>query len=92
MSSEKTEIVLRVSGGSNPHSVGGSIAKNVQEGKEVTITAIGAGAVNQAVKALAIAKIFLAQSGVNMLFSVVFGDVDICGELKTTMKFLVVKG
>lgn len=87
---EKESVMLKVASGSNPHSVGGSIAKNVQEGKQVTVSAIGAGAVNQAVKAVAIARSFLAPSGMDLLLRVGFEDVQINNEQKTAMKFAVV--
>lgn len=88
--SEKELVTLKVAGGSNPHSVGGSIAKNIQEGKDVVISAIGAGAVNQAMKAVAIARSFSAQSGKDLLLRVGFEDVIIDNEQKTAMKFVVV--
>jgi len=87
---DRQSVVLKVAGGSNPHSVGGSIAKNIQEGKDVSVSAIGAGAVNQAMKAVAIARSFSAQSGADLLVRVGFEDVIIDNEQKTAMKFTIV--
>lgn len=76
----KEEIVLRVAAKSDPSSTAGSIAKNIQEGKEVSILAVGAGAVNQAVKAYNIARGFVAPSGKDLFWKSGFIDVYIPNE------------
>ena len=86
---EKT-ITLKVAGGSNPNSVGGAIVKNLEENKDVYVLAVGAGAVNQATKAIAIASGFAAPQGMSLLTRVGFTDVDIEGEEKTALKWKIV--
>jgi stage V sporulation protein S len=80
---------LKVSAKSNPKSVAGAIAAVLREGKEAHVHAIGAGAVNQAVKAIAIAHGYLAPNGKNIVTVPAFVDVEIDGEEKTGMKFIV---
>jgi stage V sporulation protein S len=62
------EAVLRVRRDSNPHNVASAIAHAVYAHKKVTIRAIGAAAVNQAVKATAIARTYVAQKGLDLSF------------------------
>ena len=61
--------VLKISSKSNPNSVAGAIAGLVKENNKAEMQAIGAGALNQAVKAVAIARGFVAPSGVESGFS-----------------------
>ena len=60
------EPFLRVSAGSNPQSVASAIAHAIYDKREVKLRAVGAGAVNQAVKALAIARGFVAPRGLDL--------------------------
>lgn len=82
--------ILKVSTGSKPTLVAKAIAISYRENKEVEVQAIGAGAVNQAVKAIAIAKGLLAPSGVNLFCTPSFSDINIEGEERTAIKFLIV--
>ena len=59
--------VLKISSKSNPNSVAGAIAGLVKEANKAEMQAIGAGALNQAVKAVAIARGFVAPSGVDLV-------------------------
>ena len=61
--------ILKISSKSNPNSVAGAIAGLVKEVDRAEMQAIGAGALNQAVKAVAIARGFVAPAGVAILFS-----------------------
>jgi stage V sporulation protein S len=61
------EPFLRVSAGSNAQSVASAIAHSLYENPEVKIRAVGAGAVNQAVKAMAIARGYVAPRGMNLV-------------------------
>ena len=61
------EPFLRVSAGSNPQSVASAIAHALYEKKEVKLRAVGAGAVNQAVKAMAIARGYVAPRGMDLI-------------------------
>jgi stage V sporulation protein S len=60
------EPFLRVSAGSNPQSVASAIAHAIYENRSVKLRAVGAGAVNQAVKALAIARGYVAPRGLDL--------------------------
>ena len=70
--------------------VAGAIAKSIQEGKKVECQVIGAAAVNQAVKALIIARGFVATSGLNLSFIPAFVDIELDNELKSGIKFVVI--
>jgi stage V sporulation protein S len=60
------EPFLRVSAGSNPQSVASAIAHAIYEKREVKLRAVGAGAVNQAVKSIAIARGYVAPRGLDL--------------------------
>ena len=81
------KIDLKVASDSNPSTVAGSIAKNIEERKEVNAIAVGAGAVNQAVKAIAIARGYVAPQGINLLVAVGFSTVIIEDKERTAIKF-----
>ena len=67
--------VLKVSGSSNPQSVGSILARSINAGHLPKMRAIGASAVNQAVKAAAIARGFVAPRGIDLSFVVGFDDI-----------------
>lgn len=81
--------VLKVSAKSSPNSVAGALAGVLRENGAAEIQAIGAGAINQSVKAIAIARGFVAPSGVDLVCIPAFADVVIDGEERTAMKFIV---
>lgn len=81
--------VLKVSAKSNPNSVAGALAGVVRENGTAEIQAIGAGAINQAVKSVAIARGFVAPSGVDLICIPAFTDISIEGEERTAIKFIV---
>ncbi|HEX2916590.1 MAG TPA: stage V sporulation protein S [Chloroflexia bacterium] len=81
--------VLKVSGKSRPSSVAGAIAGVVRQAGRVEIQAIGAGATNQAVKAVAIARGYLISSGIDIICIPAFIDVTIDDEERTAIKLLV---
>lgn len=81
--------VLKVSAKSNPNSVAGALAGVIRESKIAEIQAIGAGAINQAVKAIAIARGFVAPSGMDLVCVPAFTDIEIEGEERTAIKFIV---
>lgn len=82
---------LKVSTKSNPSKVAGAIANIFREKGTVEIQTIGAGSLNQAIKAIAIARGFIAPSGENLVVIPTFNDIEINGEQKTAMKLLVEK-
>ena len=81
--------VLKVSSKSNPNSVAGALAGVLREKGSAEIQAIGAGALNQAVKALAIARGFVAPSGMDLVCVPAFTDINIEGDQKTAIKLIV---
>ncbi|MBE6053531.1 MAG: stage V sporulation protein S, partial [Clostridium sartagoforme] len=81
--------VLKVSTKSNPNSVAGALAAIIKEKNVVEIQAVGAGAINQAVKAIAIARGFVAPSGKDIVCIPAFTDIEIDGEERTAIKLIV---
>jgi len=81
--------MLRVSAKSTPNSVAGALAGVIRQHGAAEVQAIGAGALNQAIKAVAIARGFLAPSGVDLICVPAFTDVQIDGELRTAIKLIV---
>lgn len=81
--------VLKVSSNSNPNSVAGALAGVIREHGRAEIQAIGAGAINQAVKAIAIARGFVSPSGIDLVCIPAFADIEIDGEERTAIKLIV---
>lgn len=81
--------VIKVKANSRTAAVAGAIAGVMREHKHVDIQAIGAGAVNQALKALVLAKGYLAEEGIEIICSPEFVDVDIDGKVRTAIKIVV---
>lgn len=80
---------LKVRSKSNPNSVAGALANILREKDNVEIQAIGAGALNQAIKSIAIARGFVAPSGKNLICIPAFVDIQIDGEERTAIKLIV---
>ena len=80
---------LKVGSKSNPNSVAGALANVFREKGTVEIQAIGAGALNQAIKAIAIARGFVAPSGKNLVCIPAFTDITIGNEERTAIKLIV---
>lgn len=80
---------LKVSSKSNPNSVAGALANAFRSNGKVEIQAVGAGALNQAIKAVAIARGFLAPSGKNIVCIPAFADISIEGEERTAIKLII---
>lgn len=86
----KAEIgCLKVSSKSSPASVAGAIAGMIKDGSNVDIQAVGAGAVNQAIKAIAISRGFLSPVGIEIVCIPSFADIVIDGEYRTAIRFVV---
>ncbi|WP_332690395.1 stage V sporulation protein S [Halalkalibacter lacteus] len=81
--------VLKVSAKSTPNSVAGALAGVIRERGAAEIQAIGAGALNQSIKAIAIARGFVAPSGIDLVCIPAFTDIKIDGEERTAMKLIV---
>jgi len=80
---------LKVSSKSSPASVAGAIAGMVKDGVPVNLQSVGAGAVNQAIKAIAIARGFLIPTGIDISCAPTFADIEIGGESRTAMRIAV---
>lgn len=81
--------VLKVSSKSNPNSVAGALAGVLREKGKAEMQAVGAGAINQSVKAVAIARGFVAPSGVDLICVPAFTDIEIDGEDRTAIKLII---
>ena len=80
---------LKVGTKSNPNSVAGALANVFREKDSVEIQAIGAGALNQAIKAIAIARGFVAPLGIDLITIPAFATVVVEDQDRTGMKFIV---
>lgn len=81
--------VIKVSARSRTAAVAGAIAGVMRESKHAEVQAIGAGAVNQAIKAIVIAKGYLADEGVHIVCIPSFVDVDIEAQERTAIRFTI---
>lgn len=81
--------IIKVSGTSRTSAVAGAIAGVFRENKHAEVQAIGAIAVNQAVKALALAKGYLKEDGFEITFTPEFVDVEIDNKVRTAIKFII---
>jgi stage V sporulation protein S len=81
--------VLKVSAQSQPKSVAGALAAVLRENNTAEVQAVGAGAVNQAVKAIAITRGFVAPNGIDLVVVPAFSEITIDGEERTAIKFIV---
>lgn len=81
--------IIKVSGKSRTSAVAGAIAGVFREQRHAEVQAIGASAINQAVKALALSRNYLAEDGYNVIFVPEFVDVEIEQKVRTAIKFIV---
>ena len=81
--------IMKVSRQSNANLVAGALANLIREKKEVAMVVIGAGALNQAIKSIAIARGFVAPSGLDLICVPAFTDIEIDGEQKTAIKLII---
>ena len=81
--------VLKVSSRSNPNSCAGAMAGVIRQSGAVEVQVVGAGALNQAVKAIAIARGYLTPSGVDLVTVPTFADIEIDGQVRTAIRLLV---
>ena len=81
--------ILKVSSKSNPNMVAGALAGVIREQGIAELQAVGAGAVNQAVKAVAIARGFLAPVGLNLICTPSFTEISINNESRTAIRLVV---
>jgi stage V sporulation protein S len=81
--------ILKVSAQSNPNAVAGALAGVLRERAGAELQAIGAGATNQAVKAIAIARSYLEPSGIDLVCIPEFTDVTIDGKERTAIRLII---
>ncbi|CCJ32916.1 MULTISPECIES: stage V sporulation protein S [Caloramator] len=81
--------ILKVSAQSQPKAVAGALAAVLRERSTAEIQAVGAGAVNQAVKAIAITRGYVAPNGIDLVVIPAFSEIEIEGEERTAIKFIV---
>lgn len=81
--------VLKVASNSNPNSVAGALANCIREAGGAELQAIGAGALNQAIKAVIIARGYVAPTGINLGCIPAFTEIQINGEERTAIKLIV---
>lgn len=87
----KEKVTLKVATSSNPSSVAGAIVKNLEEGKDVETLSVGAGAINQAIKAIAIARGYVSPQGIDLTCKPGFEDVSIEEDTKTAIKLIIIQ-
>ena len=88
LTEDKVMEILKVSSHSSPNSVAGAIAGVIREQKAVEVQAVGAGAANQAIKSIAIARGYLAPIGVDLICIPAFANIVIDGEERTAIKLI----
>jgi stage V sporulation protein S len=81
--------VLKVSSKSNPNAVAGALAGVLRQAGMVEVQVVGAGALNQAIKAIAIARGFVAPSNIDLVCIPTFADIEIDGESRTAIRLAV---
>jgi stage V sporulation protein S len=81
--------LLKVSSRSNPNAVAGAFAGVVREHGRVEVQVVGAGALNQAIKAVAIARSMLGAQGIDLVCVPTFAEIEIDGQPRTAMQLLV---
>ena len=86
---DQTKEVLKVASKTNPNSLAGAIANIIRERGQTELQAIGAGAINQAIKGIAISRGYIAPSGVDLICIPAFKDIEIGGEERTAIKFII---
>lgn len=84
-----TVDIIKVSARSRSIAVAGAIAGVVREHGRADVQAIGAGAVNQAIKAVAIARGYLQEDGINVITIPYFTDIEIEGQERTAVRMVV---
>ncbi len=81
--------VFKVSSKSKPQSVAGAVANALKTDNKVEIQCVGAGALNQAIKGVSIARGYVAPSGKNLVIIPAFNDIQIDGEERTSIRLIV---
>jgi stage V sporulation protein S len=80
---------LKVSSKSSPNAVAGAMASVLRQSGAVEVQVVGAGALNQAIKAMAIARGFVGSSDIDLICVPNFADIEIDGQSRTALRLLV---
>lgn len=83
-------VLLKVSSKSSPASVAGAIAGLIKDGKCVEIQSVGAAAVNQAIKSVAISRGYLSPVGIEIALIPAFSTITICEQTRTAIRFKII--
>jgi stage V sporulation protein S len=85
------DVILKVSSQSNPNLVAGALVGTIKESGRAQLQTIGAGAINQAVKAVAIARNMLGQSqpDIDLVCIPSFADITIDEQIRTSIRLVV---
>ncbi|MEL7567451.1 MAG: stage V sporulation protein S [Dehalobacterium sp.] len=83
--------ILRVAADSDVKALAGALVAAFKIQGKVEVQAVGAGAVNQAIKAIAVSRGYVAPNGIDLVFVPAFSEVNINGGTKTALKFVVQK-
>ncbi|MCX5975178.1 MAG: stage V sporulation protein S [bacterium] len=81
--------IMKVAATSNPRAVAGAVANTVREAQHADLQAIGPKAVNQAIKAIAIARGYVASNGIDLICVPIFVEVEIDGSPRSAIKFMI---
>jgi stage V sporulation protein S len=81
--------IMKVAATSNPRAVAGAVANSVREAQHADVQAIGPKAVNQAIKAIAIARGYVASNGIDLICVPTFVEVEIEGSPRSAIKFMI---
>jgi stage V sporulation protein S len=81
--------ILKVSNDSNPNAIAGLLTQLIKKYGKAEMQGIGAGALNQSIKSIAIARGFLAPSGYNIVCIPAFTEIEVEGEKRTAIKLIV---
>ncbi|MGN0695046.1 MAG: stage V sporulation protein S [Lentihominibacter sp.] len=85
------DTILKASSKSNPNLVAGALAGSIDEQGNAEIQVIGAGALNQAIKAIIIARGFYAPQGVELNVIPSFYEIDVGGNIRTAIRLAIIK-
>jgi len=81
--------IMKVAATSNPRAVAGAVANTVREAQHADVQAIGPKAVNQAIKAIAIARGYVASNSIDLICVPIFVEVEIDGSPRSAIKFMI---
>lgn len=85
----KKVTILKVGSTSDPNKVAGAIAGSIREDGTAMVRTIGAGALNQAIKAIAIATVFLKDGGIKLCVRPIFTDLSVGGRERTGISLVL---